>query len=92
METILREERYIARLGAQDQIFRVQELVSGAERWPESFRIQVPASLTRGARTIYGASARDAVAKAMAYLASGNPLPRSSQRIDAGESADSASV
>jgi hypothetical protein len=68
MTYALREERYIVFVGAEEHDLRVQELVSGATVWPESFRIQVPASSTGDGQTFYGATAREAVTRAMQYL------------------------
>jgi phenylacetate-coenzyme A ligase PaaK-like adenylate-forming protein len=70
MSTILKEHRYILRIGYQEHILRVQEFISGPEGWRETFRIQLPASVHHEARTIYGSTEMKAVEKAASYLES----------------------
>lgn len=68
MANLVREERYILQIGTEEHILRVQELLSGAEIWPEKYRIQVPASPLREAKKFYGATSRAAVDRAVRYL------------------------
>ena len=68
MDTLIREERYISYIGTADYVLRVEELIRGPEPWPASFRIRLPASLHREAKTVYGGTARDAVEKAVEHL------------------------
>ena len=70
MATLIREERYILQIGAEEHILRVQEILSGAEDWPERFRIQVPASHTREAKRFYGATSQAVVGRAIEFLSS----------------------
>jgi hypothetical protein len=68
MATILKEERYIAYIGTEEHVLRVQELLGGSEAWPERFRVQIPASRERPSRTFYGSTGRGVVEQATEYL------------------------
>ena len=70
METIIKEERYIVRVGYEEHVLRVQELVSGPDYWHNPFRVQLEASARREARTIFGADSREVVEKATDYIRS----------------------
>jgi phenylacetate-coenzyme A ligase PaaK-like adenylate-forming protein len=70
MANLIREERYILQMGTEEHILRVQELVLGAETWPERFRIKMPASHTREAKTFYGATSDEVVRRAVEFLSS----------------------
>lgn len=68
MVTLVREERFIVLIGAEEVILRVQELVSGLELWPQRCRVQIPASHTRGALTCYGATPQEVAERAAKEL------------------------
>ena len=68
MDSLIKEERYVSSIGPVEHVLLVQEQIRGSEPWPERFRVQVPASPTRPARTIYGSTAREAVERAVEYL------------------------
>ena len=70
MANLIREERYIFQIGTEEHILRVQEIISGADAWPERFRIKVPASHTREAKTFYGATSDEVVQRATEFLSS----------------------
>jgi len=74
MDTLIREERYISSIGSVQHVLIVEEQIRGAAPWPERFRVQIPASLTWPARTIYGATSREAVERAIEYLFFSSPL------------------
>ena len=71
MATILREERYVVRIGSDgdEHILLVQELVAGSEVWPNNFCLQLPAAANRPARIFYGQSANDVAREAADFLA-----------------------
>ena len=50
---LIKQERFICYLGMEQQVLRVDELISGSEQWPERFRALLAASHTREAKTIY---------------------------------------
>jgi hypothetical protein len=66
--TIIKEERYILYVDAEQFILRVQELVSGYEPWPQNFRVQIPASSEMAATTAYASTAKEAVERAAEVL------------------------
>jgi hypothetical protein len=68
MTTIIKEEQYILREGCEEYVLRVQQLLSGFESRPQSFRIQLPASLKKAAKTFYGPSAKEVVDQVAEYL------------------------
>ena len=70
MHTILREERYIIVIGPQQHLLRIQELLSGPERWPGAFRLVLAASHYHKAHTFHGCSALDVATDAARYLSS----------------------
>lgn len=86
MANLITEYRYILQIGVEEVVLRVQELIWGAEPWPEKCRIQLPASPTRAAQKFYGANPREVVEKAVQYLeesesrASGTRMPSSQRR------------
>jgi hypothetical protein len=65
---LIKQERFICYLGMEQQVLRVDELISGSEQWPERFRSLLAASHTREAKTIYGSTAREAAERAVVYL------------------------
>ena len=73
LSTIIKEERFILKDGCDEYVLRVQQLVSGFESWPKAFRLQLPASAKKGAKTFYGASAKEVVEQVAEYL-SGMPV------------------
>jgi hypothetical protein len=68
MPNLIREERYICQIQTEEHILRVQELISGSEPWPKRFRVCLPASRTREAKTIYGETARQVADLATDYF------------------------
>jgi phenylacetate-coenzyme A ligase PaaK-like adenylate-forming protein len=74
MASLIREDRYLLRIGAEEHILRVQELVWGSERWPEPFRVEICASGGHKAAKFYGTSAREVVEMAAEYLSSAAEL------------------
>lgn len=68
MDTILREERYIVFVNTQEHVFRIHELVSGPESWPNPFRLVLPASHSYKSRTFYGHSSADVAQEAAQYI------------------------
>jgi hypothetical protein len=70
MPELIKEERYLFFLGTKEHVLRVQELLWGSTGWPEKFRIHVHASYNRDGKNFYGATAREAVERAIEYLSS----------------------
>jgi phenylacetate-coenzyme A ligase PaaK-like adenylate-forming protein len=70
MASLIREERYLFRIGTEEHILRVQELIWGGEAWPEPFRIEICASGGHKAAKFYGTSAREVVEMVAEYLSS----------------------
>jgi hypothetical protein len=70
MAELIKEERYLFFAGAKEHVLRVQQLLWGSTAWPERFRVHVHASYRRGAKNFYGATAREALERAMEYLSS----------------------
>lgn len=68
MLTIVRELRYIVSVRNEQHVLRVEELVSGTERWPGKFRVQLHASLRYRAQTIYGTTDHEVAQKVAEYL------------------------
>lgn len=68
VDSLIREERFILRLGAEEHILRIQERLAGSDIWPKPFRVLLPAQRTRPARRFYGASCLEVAAQAAAYL------------------------
>lgn len=66
--TVIREERYLVEIGAEQFILRVQELISGCAFWPGKFRIHVPASQDGRSTTVYGATALETIENATQLL------------------------
>jgi hypothetical protein len=46
-------------MGTEEHVLRVQESLGGLEPWPESFRVQIPASAERQATAACGSKGRD---------------------------------
>jgi hypothetical protein len=69
MVDLIREEIYICYVGMREHVLRVEEFASAAP-WPERFRIQLPCSSERDGKKFYGASALEAVERAVQYLSS----------------------
>lgn len=70
MPELIKEERYILRVGTEEHVLRVQQLLQGSTPWSERFRIELPASRTRNARKFYGTTAREVVDLAVEFLSS----------------------
>ena len=70
MATIIKEQKYIVYIGAQEHVLRVQELLSGQDSWPEKFRALLPASPEWTATMVYGSTEIEAAERAMKYLSS----------------------
>lgn len=68
MATMIREEKYIVNVGAEEYVLQVQELVWGLDHWPERFRACLPESRNWTATVVYGATAREAAERATEYL------------------------
>jgi len=68
MAAMIKEETYVAYLGAEEHVLRVQELLWGLEPWPEKFRARIPASAERKAIMVYGTTAREVAERAVEYL------------------------
>jgi hypothetical protein len=51
---LLKEHRFTFVAGVEIHLFRIEELVGGVAFWPQRFRLQLPASCRREAKTIYG--------------------------------------
>lgn len=74
MASLVREERYIFQIGSESYVVRVQEMIWGAEPWPEKCRVQLPASHARAAKNFYRATPRQAAEAAAEYLTSSDSL------------------
>jgi hypothetical protein len=74
MDTLIREERYVSSIGTVEQILIVQEQIRGEDRWPEKFRVRMPASLTWPETSIYGSTSREASERAIEYLLFSTPM------------------
>jgi hypothetical protein len=71
MNNILREERYIAIVGAREHVFRIQELLSdNAPCALGRFRLDLSASDSYKARTFHGNSSHEVAKQAVDYLES----------------------
>jgi hypothetical protein len=66
--TVIREERYLVDIGAEQFVLRVQEEISGCAFWPGKFRVQIPGTQDRRLTTVYGATALEAVENAILHL------------------------
>lgn len=71
MPDLIREERFILRIGTEEHVLRVQQLVLGDARWPDEWRVNVPASHGLKAKLCYGSTAEQAAASAAEHLLSG---------------------
>jgi|HubBroStandDraft_6_1064221.scaffolds.fasta_scaffold39889_3 hypothetical protein len=67
---LLREHRFKFFVGAEDYVFRVEELVTGTSSWPDRCRLRLPASARTEAKTFYGASCVEVAEKAAGFIAS----------------------
>jgi hypothetical protein len=67
---LLREHRFKFFAGAQEYVFRVDELITGATSWPDRCRLQIPASARTEAKTFYGANCEEVAEKAAGFVAS----------------------
>ena len=69
MAALIKEERYLVRIGSQEYVLRPQRLVSGDEVWPGRWQIDVSASPGIQAKRFYGQTSLQAAAKAAKHLA-----------------------
>jgi hypothetical protein len=65
---LLREHRFKFFAGAEEYVFRIEELVAGVAGWPGRFRLQLPASFRSKAKTYYGASCEEVTEKAAEFI------------------------
>jgi len=70
MNTLIKEEQYIMRVGTDTYSVRVQEFVWGSEPWPEKFRALVCAPNEWNATPVYGSTSREAAEAAAEYILS----------------------
>lgn len=70
MANLIREEQYVFQLGRDEHRLRVQEMIWGAEWWPEKCRVEVVCPRTGEEMKFYGVDAREAVERAVQYLSS----------------------
>jgi hypothetical protein len=67
---LLREHRFKFFAGAEEYVFRVDELIAGVTSWPDRCRLRLPASACIEAKTFYGASCEEVAEKAAGFVAS----------------------
>jgi hypothetical protein len=65
---LLRQHRYLVQIGIESHVLRIEELVSGPPVWRGKFRVQIPASIGREEKTIYGTNADEVAAAAARFL------------------------
>jgi len=68
LTVLLRQHRYLVQIGVEIHVLRVEELVSGPAVWRSKFRVQIPASIGREEKTIYGTSADEVAVAAARFL------------------------
>ena len=68
MAALVKEERFVVRIGNEEHILRAQQLVLGNEKWPDEWQLTVAASHGRSAKCFYAATSVAVAAKAMNYL------------------------
>ena len=69
MATLIKEERYLVRIGSHEYVLRPQLLLSGNEVWPERWLVDVAASSEIQPRRFYGKTSLQVAAKAARHLA-----------------------
>jgi hypothetical protein len=65
---LLKEHRFKFYAGAESHLFTIEELVRGLAGWPHRFRIKLPASSRREAKTFYGANCYEVAEKAVLFM------------------------
>jgi hypothetical protein len=65
---LLKEHRFTFFASGEVHLLRIEELVQGLALWPSRFRIKLPASHCRQAKTIYGNSCDEAAKHAVEFL------------------------
>ena len=60
---LLREYRYLAKIGSHTQFLNIYELISGTAGWGGPFRLLIPADSYGEEQTIYGASHQEVAQK-----------------------------
>jgi hypothetical protein len=69
MVALIKEERYLVRIGSKEYVLRPQQLISGDEVWPDTWQLDVTASPGIQPKRFYGETSMQVAAKAAKHLA-----------------------
>jgi hypothetical protein len=70
MFTLTKEHRYLLYTKLDTLVLRIEEYISGVAPWPDKYRIQMPASSGRRAKTFYGSTSREVAELAAGFIES----------------------
>lgn len=68
MVTLVKEHRYIAYTHVDTLVLRIEEFVSGPVRWPDQYRLKMPATADRPAKTFYGSTSHEVAEKGGQFI------------------------
>lgn len=68
MYTLVKEQRYVLYAALDTHLLRIEQYIEGQGHWPDKYRLKVPATKGRHAKTFYGPTSRDVARKAAKYL------------------------
>jgi hypothetical protein len=69
MVALIKEERYLVRIGSNEYVLRPQLLISGDEVWPDRWQVDVAASPGIQPKRFYAETSMQVAAKAAKHLA-----------------------
>jgi hypothetical protein len=69
MVALIKEERYLVRIGSNEYVLRAQQLISGDEVWPDKWQVDIAASTGIQPKRFYGQTSMQVAAKAAKHLA-----------------------
>jgi phenylacetate-coenzyme A ligase PaaK-like adenylate-forming protein len=69
MVALIKEERYLVRIGSNEFVLRPRLLISGNEVWPDRWQVDVAESAGIQAKRFYGETSMQVAARAAKHLA-----------------------